>query len=70
MVPLTDAWIEYPAGGELHRARVGPIMVNHEILDWIRHSRDEEARMPGLPMESAIDPHAKDLTGHIVSWQG
>ena len=69
MVPLTEAWIEYPAGGELHRARVGPIMVNHEALDWIRHSRDEEVHMPGLPVESAIDPHAKDLTGHIVTWQ-
>ena len=69
MVPLTEAWIEYPAVGNLHRARVGPIIVNHEILDWIRHSRDEEVHMPGLPAESAIDPHAKDLTGYILTWQ-
>ena len=69
MVPLTEAWIEYPAGGSLHRARVGPIIVNHEILDWIRHSRDEEVHMPGLPAESTIDPHAKDLTGYILTWQ-
>ena len=69
MVPLTEAWIEYLAGGELHRARVGPIIVNHEILDWIRHSRDEEVSMPDLPAESAIDPHAKDLTGYITTWQ-
>jgi hypothetical protein len=69
MVPLTEAWIEYPAGGSLHRARVGPIIVNHETLDWIRHSRDEEVHMPGLPVENTIDPHAKDLTGYILTWQ-
>ena len=69
MVPLTEAWIEYPAGGELHRARVGPIIVNHEAFDWIRHSRDEEVRMPDLPAESAIDPRAKDLTGYILTWR-
>ncbi|MEX1170362.1 MAG: hypothetical protein WEE50_09500 [Chloroflexota bacterium] len=69
MVPLTDAWIEYPAVGNLHRARVGPIIVNHEVLDWIRPSRDEEVQMPGLPVERAIDPHAKDLTGYILTWQ-
>jgi hypothetical protein len=65
MVPLTEAWIEYPAAGELHRARVGQIIVNHEVLDWIRHSRDEEVQVPGLPVERAIDPNAKDLTGYI-----
>ncbi len=69
MVPLTEAWIEYPAGGELHRARVGPIIVNHEAFDWIRPSRDEEVRMPDLPAESVIDPHAKDLTGYILTWR-
>lgn len=69
MVPLTEAWIEYPAAGELHRARVGQIIVNHEVLDWIRHSRDEEVQVPGLPVETAIDPHAKDLTGYIRVWQ-
>ena len=69
MVPLTEAWIEYPAVGSLHRARVGPIIVNHEILDWIRPSRDEEVQTPGLPVERAIDPHAKDLTGYILTWQ-
>ena len=69
MVPLTEAWIEYPAGGELHRARVGPIIVNHENLDWIRHSHDEEVSMPGLPAEGAIDPRAKDLTGYILTWR-
>lgn len=64
-VPLTEAWIEYCAGGETHRARVGTIIVNRELLDWIRMSRDEEVRLPDLPAESKPDPRAKDLTGYI-----
>jgi hypothetical protein len=65
MVPLTEAWIEYTSGGDLRRARVGTIIVNHDILDWVRLSRDEEVRLPDLPVETAIDVRAKDLTGHI-----
>lgn len=68
MVPLTEAWIEYEAGGALHRGRVGVIIVNHDAADWVRISRDDEVRLPGLPAESAIDPHAKDLTGYIHTW--
>lgn len=67
MVPLTEAWIEYAAGGELHRGRVGVIIVNHDAADWVSISRDDEVRSPGLPAESAIDPHAKDLTGYIFT---
>lgn len=65
MVPLTEAWIEYQSGGQSHRARVGSIVVNHELWDWVRLSRDEEIRLPDLPAETKPDPRAKDLTGHI-----
>lgn len=65
MVPLTEAWIEYTSAGAAHRARVGTIIVNREVLDWIRLSRDEEVGLPDLPAEVAPDPRAKDLTGHI-----
>jgi len=69
MVPLTEAWIEYQADGEVHRARVGVIIVNREVLDWVRLSHDDEVRLPDLPAESAIDPHAKDLTGYILTFR-
>ena len=69
MVPLTEAWIEYQAGTALHRARVGVIIVNHDAVDWVRLSKDEEVRLAELPAESALDPRAKDMTGHIM-WQG
>ena len=69
IVPLTEAWIEYRSGAQQHRARVGTILVNHELWDWIRLSRDEEIRLPDLPAETRLDPRAKDLTGQIrVDW--
>jgi hypothetical protein len=67
MVPLTETWIEYLQSGQLHRARVGVIIVNVEWADWIRMSRDEEVRLPGLPAEATIDPRAKDMTGYITT---
>jgi hypothetical protein len=65
MVPLTESWIEYQSSGQNHRARVGTIVVNHDLWDWVRLSRDEEIRLPDLPAETKPDPRAKDLTGHI-----
>jgi hypothetical protein len=65
MVPFTEAWIEYSSGGQHHRARVGTVIVNREAWDWIRHSRDEEIRLPDLPAETKPDPMAKDMTGYI-----
>lgn len=67
MVALTEAWIEYRSGAQNHRARVGNILVNRELWDWIRLSRDEEVGLPDLPAETRPDPGAKDLTGHIRS---
>lgn len=65
MVPLTETWMEYTTAGQIHRARVGVLVVNMAWVDWVRMSRDEEVRLPGLPAEAAPDPRAKDLTGYI-----
>ena len=63
MVPLTDSWIEYRSAAQNQRTRVGTIVVNRELLDWIRLSRDEEIRLPDLPAETNADPLATGLTG-------
>jgi len=65
MVPLTGAWIEYQAVGEHHRARIGTIIVNRELIEWADRSRDEDVRVE-LPVETSIDPRAKDMTGHVL----
>lgn len=69
MVPLTEAWIEYQVGATQHRARLGVVVINHGAMDWVRLSKDAEVRLAELPVEIAIDPRAKDMTGHIM-WQG
>ncbi len=67
MVPLTGAWIEYQASGEHHRARIGTIIINRELIEWADRTKDEDVRIQ-LPVEAKIDPRAKDMTGHVRSW--
>lgn len=64
MVPLTESWIEYQSAGAIHRARIGPIIVNRHFVDWIDRATDTDVRVD-LPVEMRIDPRAKDMTGHV-----
>jgi len=66
MVPLTSAWIEYQASGDHHRARIGTIIVNRALIEWVDRSRDEDVRVD-LPVEARYDPRAKDMTGYVRS---
>ncbi len=65
MVPLTEAWISYTTEGRAHRGRVGTLIVNRELMDWMHLARDDEVRSPSLPVEPRPDPRAKDLTGYL-----
>ena len=65
MVPLTDSWIEYRTAGNEHRARSGTLIVNRDLIDWVRLSKDEELKLPDLPVEVAPNPLLKDMTGYI-----
>lgn len=67
MVPFTSAWIEYQSIGQHHRARIGTIIVNRELLEWVDRTRDEDIRVD-LPVETNVDPRAKDMTGHVRVW--
>jgi hypothetical protein len=49
MVPMTDAWIDYTAGGERRRRRVGALIVNRERIDTVAHAVDEWSELPDLP---------------------
>lgn len=64
MVPMTEAWIEYEAGGSQHRARVGPLIINTAFVDWVEIATETDVRVD-LPVEMRIDPRAKDMTGHV-----
>lgn len=66
MVPITEAWIEYAVGAAPQRGRVGALIVNRELIDWIGLADDEEIRLPDLPPDLDPGPLVKDFTGYIL----
>lgn len=65
MVPLTDAWIEYPSISGGQRRRVGTVVVNREQIDWIVPAVDDEVEMPDLPLSADQGRLVKDFTGAL-----
>jgi hypothetical protein len=65
MVPLTDAWIEFPSPSGRQRRRVGTVVVNREQIDWIVPAIDDEIEMPDLPLSADKGPLLKDFTGAL-----
>lgn len=71
MVPLTDAWVEYVAGGTMQRRQVGTLIVNRQLVDWIVEAADEEVEMPEIPLsEYPKGPLLKDFTGQVRGQEG
>lgn len=69
MVPLTEAWIEYQLGGNLHQGRAGTLIVNRHLCEWVQLVDDEEVALPELPVETKPGLFAKDLTGHVLTFR-
>jgi len=70
MVPLTDASIEFVAGGARQRRQVGTLVVNREQIDWITTAVDEDIRVPEMlemPVAPDQGPLVKDFTGQIMT---
>ncbi len=67
IVPITEAWIEYASASEYQRGRVGTLLVNRELVDWMALSDDEEVRLPDLPPEANPGRLVKDFTGYILT---
>jgi hypothetical protein len=65
MVPLTDAWIEFPLSTGRQRRRVGTVVVNREQIDWIVPAIDDEVEMPDLPLSGEEGRLLKDFTGAL-----
>ena len=61
MVPITDAWIEYHAGGERRRRRVGGLVVNRGQVDTITHAVDEWVELPDVHVPADEHPAVRDL---------
>ncbi len=52
MIPLTDATIGFVCRGSLRLRDVGTLIVNRDLLDWVRASDDDALAFPGVPVVS------------------
>ena len=49
MIPLSDATLGYEHHGVLSMRDVGTLIVNRDLVDWVRASDDEAMAFPGVP---------------------
>jgi len=64
-VPLTDATIAYSLAGETQLHDTAVILVNRELVEWIRPVADEGRAFPNVPVKAS--PGAIDLTWEIYA---
>jgi hypothetical protein len=50
MIPLSDATLGFAARGSLSMRDVGILIVNRDLLDWVRASEADAAAFPGVPV--------------------
>ncbi len=50
MIPLSDATLGFTARGSLTLKDVGTLIVNRDLLDWVRASDEQAAAFPGVPV--------------------
>jgi len=50
MIPLSDATIGFAGRGTLQLRDAGTLIVNREMVDWVRASEDEALAFLGVPV--------------------
>lgn len=50
MIPLSHATLGFASRGALTLRDVGTLIVNRDLLDWVRANADEAAAFPGVPV--------------------
>ena len=50
MIPLSDATLGFASRGALQLRDVGTLIVNRDMVDWVRASEDEAVAFPGVPV--------------------
>jgi hypothetical protein len=66
MIPLTDAVVDYPLGGELHRQRVGTVIVNRTRIDHIIEAVEHDGP-PGIAPTYDDGHAAPDFAARILA---
>jgi hypothetical protein len=71
MVPLTEASIEYDIAGSREHRRVGTVVVNRDLMDWVLPALEDEieveVEVPDMPMTAEQGPLLKDFTGNLFA---
>jgi hypothetical protein len=70
MVPLTDAVIDYPLGGDLYRQRVGTVIVNRRRIDHISEAVEHDGAVGVAPATEDGADHASDFGATILAASG
>jgi hypothetical protein len=65
MVALSDATVRYAIGGRTEERRVGTLVINRELADWVAEGKDEKVATLDVPAEKG--PLVKDFTGELLS---
>jgi hypothetical protein len=50
MIPLSDATLGYESRGLMAMRDVGTLIVNRDLVDWVRASDDDAGAFPGVPV--------------------
>jgi hypothetical protein len=50
MIPLSDATLGFAARGALTLRDVGTLIVNRDLLDWVRATEEQAGAFPGVPV--------------------
>ncbi len=50
MIPLSDSTLAYASHGAMSLRDVGTLIVNRDLLDWVRASEDDATAFPGVPV--------------------
>ncbi|HEX7491530.1 MAG TPA: hypothetical protein VF337_07480 [Candidatus Limnocylindrales bacterium] len=50
MIPLSDATIGFAGRGALQLRDVGTLVINRDMVDWVRASEEEALAFPGVPV--------------------
>lgn len=50
MIPLSDATIGFSCRGGLQLRDAGTLIINRDMIDWVRANEDEAGAFPGVPV--------------------
>ncbi|MGA3058255.1 MAG: hypothetical protein ABSE70_09530 [Candidatus Limnocylindrales bacterium] len=50
MIPLSDATLAFTSRSTMNLKDVGTLIVNRDLLDWVRASEDDAMAFPGVPV--------------------